>query len=163
VGTELSDHAPSSTREFHSYSEACRLDPECSYAFLEAKGWKQGSSGRAISLAWRKELAEDSLRPPHGGCRETYNLFPTRPSFSTAHRKRSKNLSHIRKTLKPGVPVLPVTAGIFRHSWAVAFVLRGSLAYRGSMQLPECSIKINDLASLATITPGADRSQPKKS
>jgi hypothetical protein len=34
--------------------------------------------------------------------------FLTRPSFSTAHRKRSENLSHVRKTLKPGVPVIPL-------------------------------------------------------
>ena len=57
-------------------------------------------------------------------------LFPTRPSFSTAHRKRSFGLSHIRKTLSPGVPVVPLTS-FFGSRWAVAYVLRGSLAYRG--------------------------------
>jgi len=31
----------------------------------------------------------------------------TRPSFSTARRKRLCNLSHLRQTLNPGVPVLP--------------------------------------------------------
>src|SRR5579872_3879438 len=34
--------------------------------------------------------------------------FPTRPSFSTAHRKGSDDPSHVRKTLSPGVPVLPL-------------------------------------------------------
>ncbi len=39
--------------------------------------------------------------------------FPTRPSFSTAHRKRPFDLSHLRKTLKPGVPVLPLLPASF--------------------------------------------------
>ena len=32
---------------------------------------------------------------------------PTGLSFSTARRKRSEDLSHVRKTLNPGVPGLP--------------------------------------------------------
>src|SRR5579864_142648 len=47
------------------------------------------------------------------GCREISFLFPTRPSFSTAHRERSCDLSHIRKTLNPGVPVLPLRPASF--------------------------------------------------
>lgn len=38
----------------------------------------------------------------------TKPAFPTRPSFSTAPRERLFHLSHLRKTLNPGVPVLPV-------------------------------------------------------
>jgi hypothetical protein len=40
------------------------------------------------------------------------------------------DLSHVKKTLSPGVPVLPSYA-ISGCRWAVACVLRGSLAYRG--------------------------------
>ena len=32
---------------------------------------------------------------------------PTGPSFSTARRERSEDLSHIRETLNPGVPGPP--------------------------------------------------------
>jgi len=32
---------------------------------------------------------------------------PTGPSFSTARRKRSHDLSHVRETLNPGVPGRP--------------------------------------------------------
>jgi hypothetical protein len=33
--------------------------------------------------------------------------FPTGPSFSTARRERSEDLSHLRETLNPGVSGLP--------------------------------------------------------
>jgi hypothetical protein len=59
---------------------------------------------------------------------------PTGPSFSTARRKRSEDLSHIRETLNPGVPGHPPHS-IFRCLRAVACLPRGRLAYRGSMQI----------------------------
>ena len=58
---------------------------------------------------------------------------PTGPSFSTARRKSSEDLSHIRETLNPGVPGHPPHS-IFRCLRAVACLPRGRLAYRGSMQ-----------------------------
>ena len=59
---------------------------------------------------------------------------PTGPSFSTARRERSENLSHIRETLIPGVPGHPPHS-IFGCLRAVAYLPRGRLAYRGSMQI----------------------------
>jgi hypothetical protein len=59
---------------------------------------------------------------------------PTGPSFSTARRERSHDLSHIRETLNPGVPGNTLT-NIFRRRRAVAYLPRGRLAYRGSMQI----------------------------
>jgi hypothetical protein len=56
---------------------------------------------------------------------------PTGLSFSTARRERSEDLSHIRKTLNPGVPGHPPHS-IFRCLRAVACLPRGRLAYRGS-------------------------------
>src|SRR5579872_4157185 len=37
---------------------------------------------------------------------------PTGPSFSTARRERSEDLSHIRETLNPGVPGPPCLASL---------------------------------------------------
>jgi len=37
---------------------------------------------------------------------------PTGPSFSTARRERSSDLSHIRETLNPGVPGIPCVASL---------------------------------------------------
>jgi hypothetical protein len=59
---------------------------------------------------------------------------PTGPSFSTARRERSEDLSHIRETLIPGVPGHPPHS-IFGCLRAVACLPRGRLAYRGSMQI----------------------------
>src|SRR5208283_5323253 len=59
---------------------------------------------------------------------------PTGPSFSTARRKRSEDPSHVRETLNPGVPGHPPHS-IFGCLRAVAYVPRGRLAYRGSMQI----------------------------
>jgi hypothetical protein len=59
---------------------------------------------------------------------------PTGPSFSTARRERSHDLSHVRETLNPGVPGHPPHS-IFRCLRAVACLPRGRLAYRGSMQI----------------------------
>jgi len=74
------------------------------------------------------------MRLPHG--RRTAKpifLFPTRPSFSTAHRR-----DHLLTSAALGKPLIreflfTVVPGIFRCRSAAAFVLRGSLAYRGSM------------------------------
>ena len=56
----------------------------------------------------------------------------TRPSFSTARRERPSDLSHLRQTLNPGMPVLPFPSASLDADWAVACVSRGRLAYRGS-------------------------------
>ena len=57
----------------------------------------------------------------------------TRPSFSTARRQIPLHgISHLRQTLNPGVPVLPDPSASLDTDWAVACVLRGRLAYRGS-------------------------------
>ena len=54
---------------------------------------EKGLMPRADRRVWRAGLAEQ--------------VVLTRPSFSTARRKRSSDLSHLRQTLNPGVPVLP--------------------------------------------------------
>jgi hypothetical protein len=97
------------------YSEGGRL--EYAYAFL---------AGR---------LSEG--RNANGGVRDEH---PTGERFSSKLQHRAplkvpsscRDLSHVRKTLESGVPVLPA-ASVSRSWWAVACVLRGSLAYRGPM------------------------------
>ena len=97
-----------STLASRRYSEAVRLLlPVCSYNFLvggKLEVYEDDTIllsevrkvGIVATIAWSK-------------CRATSFLHLTRPSFSTAHRKRPFSLSHFEKTLKPGVPVLPVS------------------------------------------------------
>jgi hypothetical protein len=59
---------------------------------------------------------------------------PTGPSFSTARRERSEDLSHVRETLNPGVPGHPLHS-IFGCLRVVAYLPRGRLAYRGSKHI----------------------------
>jgi hypothetical protein len=62
----------------------------------ESKRWegneKTISPGAEEMANYRERLLTDS---------------PTGPSFSTARRERSEDLSHIRETLNPGVPGQP--------------------------------------------------------
>jgi len=60
----------------------------------------------------RNEAGEGKCHSPpqrkNGQCLEGFQPdSPTGLSFSTAYRERSGDLSHLRKTLNPGVPVLP--------------------------------------------------------
>src|SRR6516225_1326101 len=66
---------------------------------------------------------------------------------SKVHPAYHGNLSHLRKTLDSGVPVLPRTS-LSRDCWAVACVLRGSLAYRGSSEPPVAAITSRSLSTL---------------
>ncbi len=68
--------------------------------------------------------------------------IPTRPSFSTARRKIPPlGISHVRQTLNPGVPVLPLSPASLDAGWAVAYMPRGRLAYRGSVFLMHDSLR----------------------
>ena len=60
------------------------------------------------------------------------------------------DLSHLRKTLESGVPVLP-SSDISRCRWAVAFVLRGSLAYRGSLNRNKHELQTSSFPKLAPV------------
>ena len=84
---------------------------------------------------------------------------PTGPSFSTARRERSENLSHIRKTLNPGVPGLPLN--IFRRFRAMACLPRGRLAYRGSIQLKATRPFTRSSSPTYTLTRRREFRQPK--
>lgn len=82
-------------------------------------------SQRRISLEQRKENYRGFIAvAAWTAAREASFLFPTRPSFSTAHRKRSYDLSHIRETLSPGVPVVPLRPVSFETvgQWLVCCV-----------------------------------------
>src|ERR1019366_8574698 len=87
---------------------------------LSSGGKQKNHFPRAEEMAnYRERLLTDS---------------PTGPSFSTARRERSCDLSHVRETLKPGIPGHPPHS-IFGCLRAVAYLPRGRLAYRGSMQI----------------------------
>jgi hypothetical protein len=66
-----------------------------SYILSEGESKLGGICHFSAAEKWLKNL--EGIRPD----------FPTGLSFSTAHRERFGNLSHLRKTLNPGVPVLP--------------------------------------------------------
>ena len=73
---------------------------------------------------------------------------PTGPSFSTARRERSEDLSHIRETLNPGVPGHPPHS-IFGCLRAMACLPRGRLAYRGSLPIgwmPQKTLDIHPIS-----------------
>ena len=98
------------------YSEACRRSVP--YTFLAAK--------------LRRETKGHFPGGENGDYRERWEPdFPTGLSFSTARRERPDDLSHVKKTLSPGVPVHPPHS-IFRCLRAVACLQRGRLACRGS-------------------------------
>ena len=83
---------------------------------------------------------------------------PTGPSFSTARRQRSQDLSHIRMTLNPGNPGLPLN--IFRRFRAMACVPRGRLAYRGSIQLKATRPFARSSSPIYTLSRGKRIRQP---
>ena len=63
---------------------------------------EKGLMPRADRSAWTTGLAE--------------MVVLTRPSFSSARREIPiSGISHLRQTLKPGVPVLPPSISIFGH------------------------------------------------
>src|SRR6516165_8756427 len=85
-------------------------------------------------------LAKDSdRRPTLGGRERPHSSKLQHRAPSKVHAADHGNLSHLRKTLDSGVPVLPRTS-LSRNCWAVACVLRGSLAYRGSSEPPVAAI-----------------------
>jgi hypothetical protein len=116
-GDQNYDRITAGTATFcRRYSEACRrLVP---YTFLAAT---LGGRQRAISPSGENGDYRERREPD----------FPTGLSFSTARRERSDDLSHIKKTLNPGVPVHP-RHSIFRCLRAAACLQRGRLACRGS-------------------------------
>src|ERR1035437_6524006 len=91
---------------------------------------------------WRRVEAREGNKKPSPPERQKWPTIaerlltdsPTGPSFSTARRERSEDLSHVRETLNPGVPGHPPHS-IFGCLRAVACLPRGRLAYRGSMQI----------------------------
>jgi hypothetical protein len=133
----------------------------CPLSLIQLSGSEEEQAGKDRKQNCLRNGRKEPLRN-HCGHRMVVAAkpisFPTRPSFSTAHRKRPINLSHLRKTLKPGVPVLPFP-GIFGRRWAVASVSRGSLAYRGSMQLLRCPVVESNCTSFATLMPPSQKSQ----
>jgi len=106
-------------------------------------------------------LRGKTQRKDCGGCMEQHPAdqltFPTRPSFSTAHRKRSEDLSHVRKTLNPGVPVLPLRQTSFEvvGQWPVCragaspteepcVLLRLENDVKANVPMPVCHCQIKD-------------------
>ena len=88
-----------------------RLDPKAchrsfSYTFLEVRRKTREGSKLAPPRKTEKGLMPRADRKARR-CSLAELVVLTRPSFSTARRKRLCNLSHIRQTLNPGVPVLP--------------------------------------------------------
>jgi hypothetical protein len=90
---------------------SARLDPKAchrsfSYTFLEVG--RDSREGKKIAPP---RETEKGLIPRADRKARTRSLAElvvlTRPSFSTARRERLCNLSHLRQTLNPGVPVLP--------------------------------------------------------
>jgi hypothetical protein len=132
---------------------SARSDPkDCrrclSYTFLKVRrNTRKGNQKSPSPGDGERANTEDRLQKPLVRTDFPEPDIPTRPSFSTARRERSLNLSHLRQTLNPGMPVLPIPPASLDTGWAVACVSRGRLAYRGSV-LP---IRVADRATFSLI------------
>jgi hypothetical protein len=116
--------AGSAPRRPPAASATGRLIVEYHTAFLQASEAQEGNEKDHFPQSGEMARSIKILLRPDS---------PTGPSFSTARRQRSEDLSHLRKTLNPGIPGLPLN--IFRRFRAMACLPRGRLAYRGSIQL----------------------------
>ena len=127
-----------------------RLIVEYHTAFLQASEAQEGNEKDHFPRSGEMARSIKILLRPDS---------PTGPSFSTARRQRSEDLSHLRKTLNPGIPGLPLN--IFRRFRAMACLPRGRLAYRGSIQLKATRPFTRSSSPTYTLTRRREFRQPK--
>ena len=127
-----------------------RLIVEYHTAFLQASEAQEGNEKDHFPRSGEMARSIKILLRPDS---------PTGPSFSTARRQRSEDLSHLRKTLNPGIPGLPLN--IFRRFRAMACLPRGRLAYLGSIQLKATGPFARSSSPTYTLTRRREFRQPK--